>query len=42
LQAANNARADYYLQIASYLSMRGKDPAINLVTKKQPIDASKN
>jgi outer membrane protein TolC len=34
LQSANNARADYYLQIANYLSMRGKDPAVTLAPKK--------
>jgi outer membrane protein TolC len=34
LQAANSARADYYLQIANYLSMRGKDSAVTLPLKK--------
>lgn len=34
LQAANNARADYYLQIVNYLSMRGKDPAVALAARK--------
>lgn len=29
LYAANNARADYYIQIVTYLSLRGKDPAVN-------------
>jgi outer membrane protein TolC len=41
LQAANNARADYYLQIVTYLSLRGKDPAVNLVARKQSSDAPK-
>jgi outer membrane protein TolC len=34
LQAANNARADYYLQIVNYLSLRGKDPVVNPAAKK--------
>ena len=33
LQAANNARADYYMQIVNYLSLRGKDPAVVLAAK---------
>ena len=33
LQAANNARADYYTQIVNYLSLRGKDPAVTLADK---------
>jgi outer membrane protein TolC len=27
-QSANGARADYYIQIVNYLSLRGKDPAV--------------
>ncbi len=41
LQATNGARADYYLQIITYLSLRGKDPAVNLVAGKQSLDAPK-
>ncbi|MBK9989765.1 MAG: TolC family protein [Verrucomicrobia bacterium] len=41
LMAANNARADYYLQIITYLSLRGKDPAVNLVVRTQSLDAPK-
>jgi outer membrane protein TolC len=41
-QAVNNARADYYIQIVNYLSLRGKDPAVNLTAKKQTFDAAKN
>jgi len=42
LQAANNARADYYMQIVNYLSLRGKDPVVNPATKKQTSNAAKN
>jgi outer membrane protein TolC len=42
LQAANNARADYYMQIVNYLSLRGRDPAVNPAVKKQTSDAAKN
>jgi len=42
LQGANNARADYYLQIVNYLSLRGKDPAVNPAAQKQTFDAAKN
>lgn len=41
LVAANNARADYYMQLVNYLSLRGKDPAVNLVVRKQSLDAPK-
>lgn len=41
LYAANNARADYYLQIVNYLSLRGKDPAVNFRPEPKPSDASK-
>jgi outer membrane protein TolC len=41
LAAANGTRADYYLQIVTYLSLRGKDPAVNLVARKQSLDAPK-
>lgn len=33
LQSTNGARADYYLQIVNYLSLRGKDPAVALAPK---------
>lgn len=33
-QSALNVRSDYYLQIASYLSLRGKDPAVNYTSGK--------
>jgi len=42
LQAANNTRADYYMQIVNYLSLRGKDPAVNPVADKRTFDAAKN
>jgi len=42
LQAAISARADYYMQIVNYLSLRGKDPVVNPVTLKQPLNAAKN
>jgi outer membrane protein TolC len=42
LYAANNARADYYMQIVNYLSLRGKDPAVNPVADKKTFDAAKN
>jgi len=42
LAAANNARADYYMQIVNYLSLRGKDPAVNFRPDKNFSDASKN
>ncbi|MFT3869481.1 MAG: TolC family protein [Nibricoccus sp.] len=41
LAAANNARADYYIQIATYLSLRGKDPAVNYRPGQKFSDASK-
>lgn len=41
LASANYTRADYYIQIVTYLSLRGKDPAVNLVARKQSPDASK-
>lgn len=34
VQTANNVRADYYLQLATYLSLRGRDPAAGFTTKK--------
>jgi|GEM_PF-2425949 len=42
LQAANNARADYYMQIVNYLSLRGKDPVVNPTARKQTSNAAKN
>jgi outer membrane protein TolC len=42
LQSANNARADYYMQIVNYLSLRGKDPAVNPAVGKKTFDAAKN
>jgi outer membrane protein TolC len=42
LYAVNNARADYYMQIVNYLSLRGKDPAVNPVTANKTFDAAKN
>ncbi len=42
LYAANNARAEYYLQIASYLSLRGKDPSVNYRPDNNSSDAPKN
>jgi len=42
LQAANSTRADYYMQIVNYLSLRGKDPAVNPVAVKKTFDAAKN
>lgn len=41
LYAANNARADYYLQIVNFLSLRGKDPAVNYRPDNNSSDASK-
>lgn len=42
LAAANNARADYYILIANYLSLRGKDPAVGRRLEPRISDASKN
>jgi outer membrane protein TolC len=42
LQGVNNVRADYYMQIVNYLSLRGKDPAVNPATDKKTFDAAKN
>ena len=42
LQGANNVRADYYMQIVNYLSLRGKDPVVNPVADKKTFDAAKN
>ncbi|MFT3780874.1 MAG: TolC family protein [Nibricoccus sp.] len=42
LAAANNARADYYIQIVNYLSLRGKDPAVNYRPENSLSHAPKN
>jgi len=38
----NNSRADFYLQIVNYLSLRGKDPAVNYKASNNSSDAFKN